>query len=157
MSEASDGPAVVVVVEGEEGTGGDGHSGEVETALEVAAVEEVADSAVEIARIEADRDVTIEAIRAETTEAMLEASAASELEHWRTRAQTAEAALTERETAEPLTSAVLVELPPSPPPPPSESMEEDGLRESPVEVVAVEEAAPAPEPEKPKRKPHRWI
>lgn len=130
--------------------------GDVETP---APVEAPASDAVEIARIEADTAITLAVIGAETTEAAIAANNSAELDQCRLRITELEGLntglLATVSTLEAqLTPAPLVTEPP--PPPPSESVEEDGLRENP-EVVEVEEAPPAPEAPKPKRKVHRWI
>jgi len=161
MSEANEnGPDIAVEIHASpEGAGEGGDGGQV---VEAAAVEPVAEAAVEVARIEADRDVTIAAIEAdasiehrelsiEENRVFAEGLANSELEQCRTK-------IAELETANSLLTAEVARLtpPPSEEPPPSLQVEVEGAEN--VEVVGPREnQEPAPEPEKPKRKPHRWI
>lgn len=160
MSEASNGPVAVEVNVGAEGEGEGGHVGEVAASE---ALEPLAEAAVEVARIEADRDTEIARIEADTslehhelnvqeTEALNELSEKSELEQCRTRI-----AELEGQNTVLLTELALLK-PPTPPqseePPPNQP-------DQPESVEAVldpeREESPAPEPEKPRRKPHRWI
>lgn len=162
MSEANgNGPTVVVVAPGEGEAAQDGRSGTLEGGGEIQAeaVEEVAetavDGAVEIARIEANRDVAIAEIQADSLETAVEASAdaaaQSELEECRSRIASLEASniaqATELETLRAQLILPASENSPANPPPPLEE----------GEGVAPPEAATAPEPEKPKRKHHKWI
>jgi hypothetical protein len=160
MSESHDaGPAVTVIVEGQEAPLGGEGGGEVaaqvegdaegaEVIAEVAAdvAETGADATVLVAEIEANRDITIAAINAETTEAMFEASHSEETERWRLRAETLEAENLELRKSIPPRSEEPPNLPESP-----ASAEGDGQRASP------EEAPPVEEPPPPKRRHHRWI
>lgn len=164
MSEANeDGPAVIVVVEGEEAAGAGEVGGEVST--EVDGVEVDASDAVVIAAIEAERDVELARINAETreheadtqvaqSEVIAEAMTETEIAECRARIQSLELELAELRAAQ-STPPLSEELPPSPPLP-SESMAEDGPRASPVEPEA-QASEPVEEPPKPKRKAHRWI
>ncbi len=155
MSEANDGTGPDVTVEVHASPEPAGESGAGVEVVEGAEVEPVAEAAVEIATIEANRDVTIAAIHAEQEiavhEAISESVSNSELEACRTR-------ITELETANTLLTAEVARLtpPPSEEPPPSPAVEVAEAEN--VEVVGPREnQEPAPEPEKPRRKPHKWI
>lgn len=154
------GPGVTVEVHAGAEPAGEGGAGN--EVVEGAAVEPVAEAAVEIARIEGETAVTLAAIEAETSlehhelgvremEALTELNANSELEECRTQLAAAEAANLA------LTAEVArLTPPPSEALPPSLAAEPEA--EPSVEVVGPREnLEPAPEPEKPKRKPHRWI
>lgn len=161
MSESNgNGPVVAVEVHAGEEPAGEGGAGN--EVVEGAAVEPVAEAAVEIARIEGETAVAVAAIEAETSlehhelsvremEALNEHVDNSELEQCRTE-------ISELKATNTLLAAEVARLtpPPSEEAPPSPAVEVAEAEN--VEVVGLREnQEPAPEPEKPKRKPHRWI
>lgn len=135
-----------------------------DTTQEAAAVAEgteqteiAADATVEIARIEAERDVTIAAIAAQT-----ETAHADNMDARIDECQAQIRTLTE--TTETRLSSIqqrLIELGEMIAPPPSlPSEKEDGPKENPeaTEVAVVETPPPPPaEPQRTKKRGHRWI